>query len=88
MRNLNKEEQKIVQRIASRCKGAKCLAKKNLKVSYHTSDNGRLTIAEVSAGDNIRRFGVSSYNRNDKKQGLPFVEEIGQRIALSRALRS
>jgi hypothetical protein len=88
MRNLNKEEQKIVQRVARRCKNAKCLAKKNLKVSYHTSDGGRLTIAEVSAGEKIRRFGVSSYNKADKKVGLPFDETIGQRIALARALRS
>lgn len=88
MRNLNKEEQKIVHRIAKRCRNARCLANKNLKVSYHTADNGRLIIAEVAAGTNIRRFGVASYNKGDKKLGLPFNEEIGQRIAFSRALRN
>lgn len=88
MRKLNKKETEILQKISGRCRGARCLKDKDIRVHYQTADDG-MTVAELSFNDGrARRFGVSKYNKIDKKLGLPFSEEIGQQLAFSRAVRS
>lgn len=91
MRKFNKQEMAAVSRLSKRNRKVKALIKKHLdslRVKYSTLENGRITIAEVASGSTVRKFGIASYNKSDKANGLPMSEEIGQTIALVRALKS
>jgi hypothetical protein len=82
LRKFNNEEKEIAQRIFERTKSKKNI--NDAKVTF--IHEGNFTIATVQVGAEVFSA-VSKYNPFDHDKGiLEFNPQIGERIALSRAL--
>lgn len=86
MRKLDETELKILDTLRKRKKVSKHLfQKKNeLKVQYKTEGNTTLVVIE---GTRLPLLGYAKFNPTDAKAGLTFNEEIGKRIAFTRAFK-
>jgi hypothetical protein len=84
MRKLTQEEQKTVQTMIDRGKLSEDWNPAEMKVEYFS--HFPFAMAKVSQGKLVR-LGFSKYNYGDRKLGLKYKPEVGERVAFSKALR-